>query len=767
MTLRDRLRRLVRLGLAVAHELESVAPLLTRVVLGWAFLRTGFGKWQNFDETVAFFGDVGIPLPLGSAALVATLELVGGGLLILGLRTRLCAALLVATMAVAIATADREVFLAGLTPGSDVGVTDVVPLNFLLFLMWLVAFGAGGLSLDRLLRDAKPVDRPRGPQPWYRRLGWAMEGFADRLQAVAPLLTRLAVGYAFVRTGLGKWQNFESTVGFFADLGIPLPEANAALATGLELVGGALLMLGLGTRLFATLLAVTMVVALATAEKAKLVEAAVPGGEIWLLEVAPLVLLMFLTWLAVRGPGKLSLDRVLYGILTARKRARAASAEEPIRIVVLGGGFGGIYAAMELEKTFDDDPDVRVTLVNKDNFFLFTPMLHEVAASDLDLTHVVSPIRQLLRRADFFNGEVVGVDFDRREVVVSHGGEGEHPHRLRYDHLVLGLGAVTNFWGLPGLEERALTMKTLGDAIELRNRVISGMEEADGECAADVRRRALAFVVAGGGFAGVETMAAINDFARESRRFYPSLEPEDLRMVLVHSGDTLLPELSKKLGRYAQEKLAERGVEIRLKTRVKALTPEGVELSDGTIVPARTLVWTAGTAPNPILETFPLPKEKGRVVVSEYLEVPGCPGVWALGDCARVPDVRGGFCPPTAQHASRQGKVLARNIAATIRGGRKKPFTFKMLGQLAALGRRSGVASILGMSFSGFWAWWLWRSIYLLKLPNFERKLRVALDWSLDLFFHKDLVKLPTERGPAAQSRPAEEPAREPRAAAG
>jgi NADH dehydrogenase len=419
------------------------------------------------------------------------------------------------------------------------------------------------------------------------------------------------------------------------------------------------------------------------------------------------------------------------------------------QVLILGGGFGGIYAALEFEKILARDNGLEVTLVNRDNFFLFTPMLHEVAASDLDITHIVNPVRKLLRKVRFFDGDVEGIALDTRRVVVSHGIGEAHHHVLEYDHLVLSLGSVTNFFGLPGLEERALTMKTLGDAITLRNRLIEHLEEADFECAAGERDQLLTFVVAGGGFAGVETIAGINDFLREALEFYPHLAEDLIRVVLVHPGAMILPELGEKLGAYAQKKLTERGVEIRVNTKVTGVTGDAVQLSDGTSVAAKTLIWTAGTSPNPLLAKLPCMKERGRVAVNEFLEVPGWPGVWALGDCALVPDREtGGFYPPTAQHALRQGRVLARNIAAEVQGGQKRPFVFKTLGQLAAIGRRTGVANVFGLNFSGFIAWWLWRTIYLSKLPRFEKKLRVAIDWTLDLIFSKDLVQFMTLRAP-------------------
>ncbi|MBI4528650.1 MAG: NAD(P)/FAD-dependent oxidoreductase [Deltaproteobacteria bacterium] len=428
------------------------------------------------------------------------------------------------------------------------------------------------------------------------------------------------------------------------------------------------------------------------------------------------------------------------------------------QIVILGGGFGGLYTALELEKRLGADSSVEITLVNRDNFFLFTPMLHEVAASDLDFTTIVNPIRKLLKRVKFFDGEVKAIDLARKQVAVSHGSNAPHRHELEYNHLVLALGSVTNFYAIPGLKEGALTMKSLGDAIYLRNRLIEHLEEADFECCPALREPLLTFVVAGGGFAGVETIAAVNDFLRQALRFYPRLTEEMLRVVLVEYAPTILPELGPELGAYAREKLARRRVEFRLNTKVIGLSEKGVDLSDGTTLATRTLVWTAGTAPNPLLDSLPFRKERGRIVADEFLQVPNWPGVWALGDCASILDKRTGSPhPPTAQHALRQGKVLGRNIAAALTGGDKKPFVFSTIGQLAAIGRRAGVAKIMGVKFSGFVAWWLWRSIYLSKLPRLEKKLRVALDWTLDMVFSKDLVQFMTvraERGASERALP-------------
>jgi NADH dehydrogenase len=417
---------------------------------------------------------------------------------------------------------------------------------------------------------------------------------------------------------------------------------------------------------------------------------------------------------------------------------------EKTRVLILGGGFGGLYAALQFEKR--RDPRFEVTVVNRENFFLFTPMLHEIAASDLDLTNIVNPVRKMIRHINFFCGDVDKIDIEQKRVTVSHGFD-RHSHELEYDHLVLAVGSVTNFFNLPGVAEHALTMKSLGDAIQLRNRLIAHLEEADTECAGSSRSSLLTFVVAGGGFAGVETIASINDFLRDALPFYPNLKEEMLRVVLVHPGEFILPELGENLGRYADRKLREREVEIHPKCKVAAVRPDEIELNNGERIASSTLIWTAGVSPNPILDLVVCAKERGRIKVNAHLEVEGVDGLWALGDCALVPDAAtGGYCPPTAQHASREGKVVADNIMGSVYGKPKKSFTFKTLGQLAAIGRRTGVARILGVNFSGFLAWFLWRGIYWSKLPRTEKKIRVAIDWALDVFFSKDFVQYLDQR---------------------
>jgi NADH dehydrogenase len=416
------------------------------------------------------------------------------------------------------------------------------------------------------------------------------------------------------------------------------------------------------------------------------------------------------------------------------------------RIVILGGGFGGTYAALRLDKTLAKRPDVEVVLIGRENYLLFTPMLHEVAAGDLYPGDIVNPLRKMLRRVHFIAGEVVQIDL-RERLVRFEVGAFRQDRELTYDYLVLALGSETNYFGMRDVETHAVTMKTLADAALLRNRMVALLEDAAAESDETARRRAMTFVVAGGGFAGIETVGAMNDFLRDTIRYYPELDPAMLRVVLVHPSKVVLPELGERLGRYAQQKLARRGVEVRLATRVEGYDRGVVKLAPEEAIDAGTIVWTAGVTPAAAIESLPVEKVKGRVRVNEFLELAGHEGVvWAVGDCAAVPDGKGSIQPPTAQHGLREAVAAARNIEAAVNGTTKKPFLFSTLGQFATIGRRDGVAEVFGIRFSGFVAWWLWRTIYLSKLPGLAKKLRVAMSWSLDLLFAREIEQFVTVR---------------------
>jgi NADH dehydrogenase len=412
------------------------------------------------------------------------------------------------------------------------------------------------------------------------------------------------------------------------------------------------------------------------------------------------------------------------------------------RIVVLGGGFAGIYACAALEKLQRHD-DFDIVLVNKENHFVFQPLLPEVISGQIGLVDVVSPIRRLLPRTELHVREVESIDLAARTITTSTGFH-PHAHVLRYDHLVLALGTVTDFRGLRGLPEHAFPFKNLSDALALRNHVIRALEEAAIEHHDDALRRSLlTFVVAGGGFSGVEVCAELNDFVREVAASYRGIDPKEIRVVLVHSQDRILPEMSEKLALFAQRILRKRGVELLLDARLAAATGEAAMLADGTAIPTRTLVSTVPASPHPLIEATPLPRTRnGRIEVDATLAVKGLDHVWALGDCAMVPAPGGRFAPPTAQHATRQAATVAANVVAALRGGEKRTFAFEGLGKMGSLGHRSAVAEVFGVPVSGFVAWFLWRTIYLMKVPGWGRRLKIAVSWTLDLLLPAELVQL-------------------------
>jgi NADH:ubiquinone reductase (H+-translocating) len=432
--------------------------------------------------------------------------------------------------------------------------------------------------------------------------------------------------------------------------------------------------------------------------------------------------------------------------------ALAPRREGPTRVVVLGGGFAGVHAAKYLTALLGRRTDVEVELLSEENYFVFQPLLPEVAAGGIAATHVVNPIRELVPRARFRCCKVSSIDLAHKRVLVSQG-EGLELVGVPYDHLVFCLGKVTSFAMMPGVSEHALAMKDLSDAFGLRNRVIRCLELADIEANPDAKRALLTFVVAGGGFSGVETIGELRELVDRSLKYFPRIRREEVQFKLIHSQKTILPEMPEKLGRAAQEILEKRGVEMVLGARVRAASREQVFLADDRSIATRTFVCTVGNAPNPIAKHtiaaggFQEAQVGGRGIgvfeTDAMLQCVGKPGYWAVGDCAAIPSPSGkGFCPPTAQFAIREAKACAKNVLAAIDGTPMVTFAFKALGILASLGQRSAVAEVFGVKLTGFVAWVLWRTIYLAKLPGFVRRLRVALDWTLDLFFPRDITQL-------------------------
>jgi NADH:ubiquinone reductase (H+-translocating) len=397
--------------------------------------------------------------------------------------------------------------------------------------------------------------------------------------------------------------------------------------------------------------------------------------------------------------------------------------------LILGGGFAGSYVGRLLGKR-------GATIVSPENFMLYTPMLPEAASGTLEPRHVVVPIRMMCPHAELLLGRAVKLDEDRRTVSVETAAG---PVSARYEHLVLALGAVARTLPIPGLAEHGLGFKSLADAIWVRNHVLQQLELAAAAEPEDAKRH-LSFVFVGAGYAGVEALAELADLVRDALRFYPTLRGIRQRWVLVDAAPTILPEIPTRLGEYATRELWKRGVDIRVSTTLESAEPHSVTLSDGSRLETETLVWTAGVRPHPLLADLGLPlDERGRVLVDSTLRVEGRENVWALGDSARVPNeaTPDHPDPPTSQHALRQARRLAKNL-----GGERKPYRYRMLGQVATLGRHKGIADVLGLRLRGFPGWFVTRTYHLYQLPLLSRKLRVVTDWTVALFFRRDIAEL-------------------------
>ena len=423
------------------------------------------------------------------------------------------------------------------------------------------------------------------------------------------------------------------------------------------------------------------------------------------------------------------------------------------RILILGGGFGGIEVLRQLQKAFQDDVAVDITLISRDNFFLFTPMLPEVSSGMIETRHILTPVRTFCKRAKFYEANVQSIDLKNKDVVIAHAiGNQTRSHILKYDYLVLALGDKTNFFGMTEVANNALTMKSIGDAIVLRNHVISMLEQADVEHEdLELRRSLMTFVIVGGGFSGVEAAGELNDFVRESiEHFYHNLDRMDARVILVNSGGRILPEVTEDLAQFALQQLRKNGVEVMLNTRLIDATQDSVKLNNGSLISCNTLIWAGGALPDKLIGNLSCDHDRsGRIVANKYLEINGYEnGAFVVGDCACITDPHTGSpYPPTAQHALRQAKVATKNIIFAINGkpnDRKISFDYKTKGMMALIGKRNGVGILLGLKVHGFTAWFLWRLYYLGNLPTVEKKLRVTVDWTIDLFFKRDVSRLRT-----------------------
>jgi NADH:quinone reductase (non-electrogenic) len=424
-------------------------------------------------------------------------------------------------------------------------------------------------------------------------------------------------------------------------------------------------------------------------------------------------------------------------------------------VVIAGGGFGGFHAARALERAMPE-ASTRITLVSDVNFMLYTPLLPGAAAGTLEPRHVVVPLREALKRSDLRVGSVTGGDPDRN-VLRIRSVEG-HEEELSYDHLVVALGSISRTLPVPGLAEHALGFKSLPDAIELRNRVLRTLEAAETLEDPAEREAWLTYVFVGAGYAGLEGLAELQDFAADAIAFYPRCRTQGMRWILVEATDRVMPEVSPQLAEFARRELRGRGIEIRTETTLEEVTPRTARLSDGETVPTRTCVWTAGVKAHPVVERLGLPlDDAGRIVVDKMMQVQGRANVWAIGDAAAVPDPakkRESPCPPTGQHALRQGRRVGRNVAATLGTGRVRPFSYRTLGVFVDMGQGQAVAETVGVRWRGRIAWVLARSYHLAMMPGVKRKLRLLVDWNVELAFGRDFSELGQLGHPASLADP-------------
>lgn len=425
------------------------------------------------------------------------------------------------------------------------------------------------------------------------------------------------------------------------------------------------------------------------------------------------------------------------------------------KIVILGGGFAGVECAKKLESYFGNNSEIEIIMISEDNFLLFTPMLPQVASGMIETRHIVLPIRAICKKTKFYEGKIKNIDPFGKLVTLWGTVEKRGPI-IYYDYLVIALGSETNFFGMADVEKNAFTMKTLNDAVILRNRIIDMLEQTENETDPILRKSLLTFVIAGGGFAGIETAGEIMDLLLDARKYYSTIQKNDIRVIIIESLPMILNGFNQKLAEFAKEKMIHRGIEFKLKNVVTKFDGTEVSIkllnenlkepvieSEIEIIRTKTLIWTAGVTPVNTIKRSMFKMEKGKLIVNDFLEVPEFSGVFAIGDCALFTDPKTNRpFPPTAQIAEAQAKIVSYNLNALIKNSDKKMFEYNSKGQMAIIGKRTGIATFFGMNISGFLAWIIWRNVYLSKIALPDKKIRVLLDWIIDLLFDRDVSRL-------------------------
>ena len=436
------------------------------------------------------------------------------------------------------------------------------------------------------------------------------------------------------------------------------------------------------------------------------------------------------------------------------------------RILVLGGGFAGVDCTKKLENYFQSNYDIEITLVSDDNFLLFTPMLPQIVAGTITPRHIVMPLRALCKKARIYESVVRDIDPIQQHVTLE-GTPEKIGIRIHYDYLVIALGSKTNFFGLKNVERNSFTMKTLADAISLRNRIIDMLEQAENEKNSKIKQRLLTFVIVGGGFAGVETAGEINDFLSEAISYYHNIKQDDVQVILIEAVSTILQGFNENLSEHAHNELEKNGIKILLQTAVtsfdgknvmiKKLSNTSSNVKQEDVIDSHTLVWTAGVTPVEIIQNSVFKLKNGKIIVNKFLEIPNHPEIFAIGDCSQFDNEDVSKFPPTAQLAEAHAKLAAYNIKQSIENKEKKKFVYKWKGQSAIIGKHYGIAESMGIKITGFWAWVIWRNYYLNKMPNIEKRIRVWLDWNIDLFSRVDISRYGFKRDTPKEYRELDE----------
>lgn len=704
-----------------ADRLTATGIFILRLAAGMFFLLPGIYKFAqptDFQQMLLNFPALFQPYLTPLFQLVATLEVVGGVAIILGFNTRF------AVLPLVVITVVASAFVVRFDTSSDIRDLSLyahvmgVGLYSALFLM-----GSGRWSLDG----------DRDLVHWFSRRRWGPlsrvfhDVVSGRGRNAGVFLLRASIGFPFLMVfilGLtgGTYQMVLPEDGFIRGLAITV-----------ALIGGLSAVTGFGiNRMAWVLMALTVVHALLVG----IPDAAVSDIGLINLLFHALVLAALFALRLIRLGSDLEVDHILNA--------------EAKNIVVIGGGFAGTELARTLEQGLPRSH--RVVMISEENYTTFNPLLAEIVGATVLPAHTVASIRRMLRRSRFIMGRVVDVDMSARRVFYTSEGE---DGSIDYEHVVFALGSRANLSLLPGMREHALPFKRLGDALDLRNRVIQQMERADKTDDPEERRHLGHFIVIGGGFSGIEVAGAIHDFLHDAHPHYPRLHDRDLTVSVVHGTDTLLPELPQSLGRFTEKSMRQRSIRLTLQARVQQVEADGVVLDGGTKIRGGTVVNTIGTTPNPLIAQIDVPAERGRIRTEGDMSVEGVPHAWALGDCALVPNaLDGALSPPTAQFAIRQGKHLAGNLLRVVRGEPTKLFSYRARGSMASIGHLNGVADLFGIfTVTGLPAWLLWRAYYLSLMPTLVRKTQIFFEWTWSMLFSSDITALRFTRSADVEER--------------